>query len=92
MGTASLVAVFHLVAAAVKRTLERGGKTRKTSRKKTKRRGRARTQASYYEVGGQSGKKSATHSRTQGNSENLRKIRTQGKFGQREYLGPEPSR
>jgi hypothetical protein len=36
-------------------------------------------------VGGQSGKKSATHSRTQGNSENLRKIRTQGKSGQREY-------
>jgi hypothetical protein len=42
MGTASLVAVFHLVAAAVKRTLERGRKTRKTSRKKTKRRGHGR--------------------------------------------------
>jgi hypothetical protein len=42
MGTASLVDVFHLAAVAVKRTLERGRKTRKTSRKKTKRRGHGR--------------------------------------------------
>jgi hypothetical protein len=48
----------------------------------------SRVQSSYYEVGGQSRKKSATHSRTQGNSEIPRKIRTRGKSGQREYLVP----
>jgi hypothetical protein len=42
MGMASLVVVFHQLAAVVNRALERGRKMRKTSRKKTNRRGRRR--------------------------------------------------